>query len=118
LQYQTDYILRLIEQLGGLIRGALEKLGVKDAEEPCELAGKAIGLALGMDPVLAAGLAPHSLVAMLRLGSLDDRVLTLVQEAIEVEAATLESRGDVIAAGLRREQADAVRSLLSGEALT
>ena len=117
MRYQTDYILRLIEQLGGMMREALERLGMKDAEEPCELAGEAIGLALGMDPILAAGLAPQSLVSMLRLGNLDDRVVTLVQEAIEIEATALDSRGDKIAAAFRREQADALRSLLRGEAL-
>ena len=118
MRYQTDYVLRLIEQLGGLIREALEKLGMKDAEEPCQLAGEAIGLALDMDPVLAADLSPQSLLSLLRLGSLDDRVITLVQQAIEVEAAALGNRGDVIAAGFRREQADAVRSLLHGNAQT
>ena len=95
-----------------MIRGALEKLGAKNTEEPCKLAGEAIGMALDMDPLLAAGLSPQSLVSMLRLGNLDERVVTLVQQAIEVEAAALEGRGDMIAAGFRHEQANAVRSLL------
>jgi len=116
LRYQTDYLLRLIEELSGLIRQALEKLGVKDAGAPSELAGQAIGLALDMDPHLAAGLSPESLVSLLRLGDLDDRVVALVQQAIEVEATALEDRGDAVAAGFRREQAGAIRSLLEAKA--
>jgi len=54
LPYQSDYVLRLIEQITGLIRRAMEKMGLGDAEEPCELAGQAIGLALGLDPALAS----------------------------------------------------------------
>jgi hypothetical protein len=110
--------LRLIEQLGGLIRQALEKLGIKDAEEPRQLAGQAIGLALAMDPTLASGLSPQSLVSLFKLSSLDDRVIELVLQAIEVEATALESRDDVIAAGFRHEQANAVRLLLEAKTQT
>ena len=105
-------MLRLIEELGGLIRLALEKIGAKDIEEPRGLAGQAIGLALNMDPDMASGLSPQTLVSLLRLGSVDDRVISLVGQAIEVEAAALEEGGDPGAAAFRREQAGAVRSLL------
>jgi len=96
----------------------LEKLGIKNSEESCEVAGQAIGLALDMDPTLASGLSPQSLVSLLRLSSLDDRVIALVQQAIQVEATALENRGDVAAAGFRHEQANAVRSLLEAKTQT
>ena len=113
MPYQTDYVLRLIEQLGAMIRQALEKLGVKDPEEPCRLAGQAIGAALAMDPALASSLSPQSLVSLLELSEADSRVLELVAQATEVEAAALENRGDVAASEFRHEQANAVRSLLT-----
>lgn len=112
MRFQSDYVMRLIEQLSGLVRGAMEKVGAKDAEEPREVAGEAIGLALDMDPILAASLSPQSLASMLRLTGLDDRVIALVQQTIEVEALALEHWGDTATARLRHDQADAVRSLL------
>jgi hypothetical protein len=39
-------------------------------------------------------------------------VRRVVAQAIELEVEALETRGDVTAAGFRREQADAVRALL------
>ena len=112
MPYETDYILRLIEQLSGLVRGALERLGLKEAGERTEIAGQAIGLALGIDPDLAARLSPQSLASMLRLGSLDDRVVELVAQAIEIEAGELQRDGEPDVAEIRGRQAGAVRSLL------
>jgi hypothetical protein len=116
--YHSDYVMRLIEQLNGLIRRAMEKLGARDTEEPVELAGEAIGLALGMDPTLASRLSPQSLVSLLRLGGLDDHVIGLVARAIELEGQALEAGGGMIAAGFRHEQATAVRSLLDHKTRT
>ncbi|MFH0915077.1 MAG: hypothetical protein V1912_01345 [bacterium] len=112
MPYQSDYVLRLIEQMGGLIRRSMEKLGMRDAEEPCEIAGEAIGLALDMDPTLASRLSPQSLAALLELGNLDEHVIELVVQAIELDAEGLQSRGETTAAGVRHEQANAVRSRL------
>jgi hypothetical protein len=109
---QSDYVLRLIEQMGGLVRRAKEKLHIVDAEEPYEVSGQAIGLALGIDPSLASRLSPQSLVSLLKLGSLDDRVIELVAQAIELEAGALQTGGNATAAEVRREQASAARSLL------
>jgi hypothetical protein len=114
LRLETDYVLRLIEELAAAIRAALEKAGLKDAEEPDDLAGQAIGLALSMDPALASSLSPQSLVALLTLGDVDDRVVALVLQAIEIEAAALQHRGHLSAAQFRREQAAAIRPLAGG----
>ncbi len=118
MPYQTDYVLRLIEQLSAMVRLALERLGAKDPEAHCRLAGQAIGTALTMDPDLASSLAPQSLASLLKLGDLDDRVVELVAQAIEVEATALENRGDVVLSEFRHEQANAVRSLLRGKTQT
>lgn len=112
MQYQSDYILRLIEQMGSLIRRALERLGVAEDEEPYELLQEAVGKALDMDPELASRLAPQSLKSLLEIENPDERVLQLMVEALELSAVLLDGRGDMVEASLRREQADAVRSLL------
>ena len=115
VRYQTDYIIRLIEQLSGLIRGAVERLGMKEAGASQQLAGQAIGLALGMDPELASSLSAQSLAAMFSIGSPDDRITELVLQAIELEATVLDDRGDATTARLRHEQAAALRSLLESK---
>ena len=109
---QQDYILRLIEQLGAMIREALGKLSGKGPRERPELAGEAIGLALSMDPSTASSLTPASLSALLTLGDVDARVMALLQQGLEIEATALEDLGDATTAMLRRDQADAIRSLL------
>ena len=112
MRLQTDYVLRLIEELRAVIRGALEKLGLDEPEQPGELAGHAIGLALSMDPALASGLSPESLVALLELTEVDERVVALVKQALEIEAAALEQHGHRSGARFRYEQAAAIGSLL------
>jgi len=112
VQYQNDYVLRLIEQMGALIRRAMEQSRTGGSEETYELAEQALGLALDMDPRIAARLSPQSLASMLELSSLDDRVLELVAQALEVEAEAREFDGGVVEARLRRDQAAAVRGLV------
>jgi hypothetical protein len=109
---QQDYILRLIEQLGAMIREALGKLRGRDPEVRPGLAGEAIGLALSMDPSTASCLTPASLSALLTLGEVDTRVMTLLQEALDIEARACDDRGDYVTATLRRDQAEAIRTLL------
>lgn len=94
----------------------MEKSGIKDAEEPSQVADQAIGLALGMDPSLASRLSPQSLVSLLEFGSLDDRVIELVAQAIELELEMLQADGETVSAELRRSQATAVRSLMAQRA--
>jgi hypothetical protein len=114
---ETDYVLRLIEQLAALVRRAMEKLALRQAEEPYEVAGEAIGLALTMEPTLASGLSPQTLVSLFELGNLDHRVIELAAQAIELEATALEERHQLGAAGFRRAQAEALRSLLEKSTL-
>jgi hypothetical protein len=109
--YQSDYVLRLIEQLSGLIRGAKRRLGVVKPAETEEVAGQAIGLVLGMDPLVASRLTPETLAAMLELGDVNREVLPLLVEAIELDGEVLEACGRRAEAETRRAQAAAVRAL-------
>ncbi len=113
MHYENDYVMRLIEQMGGMIRRALERLRLGADEEPYELTEAAIGLALDMDPATVLRMSPQSLVSLIEIGNLDDRVVALIAEAIEVEAEAYQADGDLVVAGVRREQAAAVRSMLS-----
>jgi len=112
MQYQSDYVLRLIEQMGALIRMAMAKERSGSDEETYELAEQALGLALDIDPAVAARLSPRSLASVLELCNLDDRVIELVAEALEIEADALQINGGVLEGELRREQAKAARDLL------
>ncbi len=112
MQYQSDYVLRLIEQMGSLIRRSLEMIRAGGDEEPLELAEEAVGLALDVDPSLARKLAPQSLVSLLEMRNLDDRVLGMVAEALEIETELLEGAGELVDAAVRRDQAAAVRGML------
>lgn len=112
MQYQNDYVLRLIEQMGSLIRRALERYGIAEPSEPLELAEEVIGLALSIDPLVVARLSPESLKSLLELETLDDRVLELVAQAFEIEADAYESAAEIVKCQLRRDQAAAVRSLM------
>jgi hypothetical protein len=113
MRHENDYVLRLIEQLGSLVRQVVERLRATDSGEPLDVAGQALGLALDMDPAVASELSPRSLASLLSLGSLDERALRLVHQALQIEATVLEARGDSSAAEFRRRQADAVRALLT-----
>jgi hypothetical protein len=110
--YQSDYILRLIEQMGVLIRRALELERTGGSEQAYELAEQALGLALDIDPQTAYQLSPESLAALLELSNQDDRVLALVAEALEIQAESLEADAELMASEARRRQARAVRALI------
>jgi hypothetical protein len=112
VHYQSDYVSRLVEQMGGLVRRALAMLREGSDEEPYELAEQAIELALDMDPNLVVRLSPQSLSSLLEMNNLDERVIQLVGEALTVQADALELGGELVAARVRREQSTAVLALL------
>lgn len=109
MQYQNDYILRIIEQMGAAIREAFRRFrDGESAEESRELTNQAIGLVVDMDPELFLRLAPPSMVSFLEISGFDDRLVIKLAEALELQAEILLSEGALIEAGVRREQAAAV----------
>ena len=112
MHYESDYVLRLIEQMGGLVRRAIERLRIGSEAETYELADEAITLALDMEPQLLHRLSPQSLVSLLELNNLDDRVIQLVGEALLLQAGALEQAGELVEASVRREQSRAVLAML------
>jgi hypothetical protein len=112
VQYQSDYVLRIIEQMGGLIRRALERMRAGGDEESYDLAQQALGLALDIDPSVASRLSPESLRSILELHMPDERVLELMAKALEIEGQALGGDGEFLAAQLRFDQAEMVRRLM------
>lgn len=111
MQYQNDYILRIIEQMGSAIREALRRFnGGGPAEETIELTNLAIGLVVDMDPQLFLRLAPASMVSFLEISGYDDRLVVKLAEALELQSDILLGEGALIEASVRREQAAAVRA--------
>ncbi len=113
MPYQADYVMRLIEQLSGVIRAMKDRLSggkPQAAEKTDEAATQAISLVLGVDPLVGSRLSPDTLAMMLRLGDVHPDVLPLLAEALELHVQALEAEGRTGEADARRAQAAAVRS--------
>ena len=113
MPYQADYVMRLIEQLSGVIRAMKDRLsGGKPhaAEKTDEAATQAISLVLDVDPLVASRLSPDTLAMMLRLGDVHPDVLPLLAEALELDVQALLAEGRTAEAEARRAQAAAVSS--------
>ena len=109
MEYQSDYVLRIIEQMGAALRRAFERnTEGTTSEEPLELTAEAIGLVVDMDPQLFLRLSPQSMVSFVEISAFDDRLVAKVVEALELEGDILEGDGNLVGAAVRREQAAAL----------
>ena len=109
MEYQNDYVLRLIEQMGAALRLAERRFAEgASAEESLESTDEAIGAVIDMDPQLFLRMSPPSMVSLLEISNLDERLVTKLGEALLLQADILQSEADLIEAGVRREQAAAV----------
>lgn len=113
MQYQRDYILRVIEQMGAVMREAFAAYrGGAASEEPLALTDAAIGLVIDLDPQLFLRLAPQSMVSLVEMSGTDDRLVSKLVEVLMLEADILDSEGNLVEANVRREQAGALRDSL------
>jgi hypothetical protein len=109
MQYQSDYVLRIIEQMGAALRRAFERYrDGADDDEALDITGQAIGLVVDMDSRLFLRLSPQSMVSFVEISGFDDRLVVKLVEALHLEADILESEGNLVEAGVRREQAAAL----------
>jgi hypothetical protein len=110
LQYQSDYVLRIIEQMGVALRQAFERYrDGEEPDEPLEMTSAAIGLVVDMDPQLFLKLSPQSMVSFIEISGFDDRLVDKLVEALTLEADILESEGNLVTGDVRRSQAGALR---------
>lgn len=70
--YETDYILRVIQQMGAILRRMMEELRGEHPGEVFETSREALQLLLGLPPTLADSLTSEGLVALLSPGGMFD----------------------------------------------
>jgi hypothetical protein len=109
MQYQNDHILRLVEQLGSMMRLAFMRFREGEgSSEPLDVTNQAIQMVVDVEPDLFLRFSPQSMVSFLELSGFDDRLVVKLAEAMSLQAEILESEGSLVAAGIRREQVAAV----------
>jgi hypothetical protein len=92
--YQTDYILRLIEQIGTLLRRMLDALRQVKPEEALQLAEEAAGAVADAPLPLIDALGPEGLVQYLSAGGeLDIDRAILLGRVLLARAEAIESAG-------------------------
>jgi len=70
--YETDYILRIIQQMGAILRRMIEELRGEQPGEVYETSREALQLLLGLPPALTDSLTADGLVALLSPGGMFD----------------------------------------------
>jgi len=70
--YETDYILRIIQQMGAILRRMMEQVRDEEPGEVYESSREALQLLLGLPPTLADSLTADGLVALLSPGGMFD----------------------------------------------
>ena len=109
VEYQNDYVLRLIEQMGAALRLAARRFSEgAPSEESLEATDEAIGAVIDIDPELFLRMSPPSMAALLDVSNLDARLVAKLGEALLLQADILQSEANLVEAGVRRQQAAAV----------
>lgn len=104
---QRDYLLEIIGRFTEAVSRALKRLEEGDEAATADIELEVAGL-LDLDPSIALGLAPDSLVTMMLLSGLGDSLAGYVSFALERLGDAYEGRGEDDLAQLRRDQAAAV----------
>ncbi len=93
--FQSDYILRVIEQLGVLVRAMLDALREARPEEALRLSEEALGLGLGLDADVALALTGEGLLSFMGAGGeIDPTQALMVGESLFVRARAWALAGD------------------------
>lgn len=109
MEYQNDYVLRLIEQMGAALRLASRRFAEgASIDESLQATDEAIRAVVDVDPSLFLRMSPASMASLLEISNLDDRLVAKLAEALLLQAEILQADADIVAAGVRREQAAAV----------
>jgi hypothetical protein len=99
----------MIEETGANLRLAAERFAAGgSADESLTLTADTIREVLGMDPRVFVSMSAPSMVTLVEVSGLDDRLISRVAESLMLEADILQSEGDLLEAAARREQATAI----------
>lgn len=103
--YLTDMIMRFAQTLTcGLEKSLTGAINGAAAQDGCE---QVVGEVLDMDAQTALALSPASLVTMMQISAVDDRLAVYVAYCLERLAGLAEGADDALAS-VRRDQAQAV----------
>jgi len=106
--YQSDYILRIIAQMGGLLRRAIAELR-NDPAEALRLAEEAVRTCSDTGLALIDALSADGLVAYVSAGGdIDVARAVVLARALTARADALEAVGDAVHAAEQRAKADAL----------
>lgn len=104
--FQSDYILRMIEQMGVMLRRILDRLAEQRPEEALGLTDEAVGLALDVDPDTALQLTGDGLLMLMGGGGEPDpKQALLLGEVLSLRARANTDLGRVDAARMEAERA-------------
>lgn len=107
--YERDYILRLITQVGRMLRAMLHAIREQRPEDALETAREAVGALLDTEPELADSLTGEGLATFLAAGGRVDVVRSwMLGEVLAVRAEAYEATGQDSAAHRERQRARAV----------
>jgi hypothetical protein len=85
--FQSDYILRMIEQMGAVLRRIIDRLAAQRPDEALALTDEAVGLALDVDPETALQLTGEGLLMLMGGGGEPDpKQALLLGEALVLRA--------------------------------
>jgi hypothetical protein len=108
--FQSDYILRMIEQMGVALRRIMDRLAEQRPEEALELTDEAVGLALDVDPETALQLTGDGLLMLMGGGGdPDPKQALLLGEALFLRAR---ARFDLGQPSEARVELDRARTVL------
>lgn len=105
--YLTDMIMRFAQTLTHGLEKPLE--GAVDAEAAREGCEQVVGEVLDMDAATALALSPASLVTMMQISAVDDRLAVYTAYCLERLASLAEGVDDALSS-VRRGQAQAVQA--------
>ncbi len=104
--YETDYILRIIQQMGAILRRMMEELRGERPGEVYETSREALRLLLGIPPTLTDSLTADGLVALLSPGGMfDPERGRLAAEVFVRRAQAGKLAGDELSAAADRAKA-------------
>lgn len=104
--YENDYILRVVDQIGIMIRAMLDDLRANKTGEVYETSREALQLLLGLPPTVVEKLTAEGYVAMLSMGgAFDAKRGRLAAEVLARRAQAAEQAGDHLDWVAEREKA-------------
>jgi hypothetical protein len=113
--FQSDYILRMIEQMGAMLRRILDSLRDHKPAEALEHSEEAVGLVLDVDPDTALSLTGDGLLMLMGGGGdVDPTQALLLGQVLALRAEACVQQGDDAQASREAERARIVLEVALG----